>query len=190
MDFNRKKRLSNRAYEPFLLEARYNLITTMAVSFVIIIMFVVFSITKKIDVSTIIFRILVFYFCLELILVYRVSIFVLFERKKCVWNEEKVVIEDIVAYRSLGDSKNGESVISKIYPKRQRFDRYKIVCQKEDGKRLVLRSVMSKKKQRIFCEALFDNKKLECVINYGKFTKIVMRYKGEDPLFDKLNYMS
>ena len=189
MDFNRKKRLSNRAYEPFLLEARYNLITTIAISFFIIIMFIAFSIDKKIDVSIMIFNVLIFYFCLELALVYRICILVLFERKKCVWNEERVVIKKVKAYQSPCDSKNSESVISKLYPKGQRFDRYKVICQTESGKRLILRTVMSKKKHEIFFDALFDNKELECVIYYGKYTKIVMRYKGEHSCFDKLNYM-
>ena len=189
MDFNRKRFISTRAYEPFLLEARYNLITTMAVSLFIIVIFSVFSITKKIDVSIIIFQVLIFYFCLELTFVYRVSILVLFERKKCIWNEERVFIKKIVAYQTLFDPKNGESVITKLSPKGKNYDRYKVVCRTDNGKRLVFKTVMSKKKQRVICDALDENEKLECVIYYGKYTKIVMRYKGDNPCFDKLNYM-
>ena len=83
------------------------------------------------------------------------------------------------------------------------FDRYKIICLDGEGKKYVLRSAMSGKRYHIFYDAMFIWEKLrkgvtranrKCTrnypvlnITYGKLTKVVWHYNGNNDLSYMLN---
>ena len=188
MDIKRKKKLAARAYEPFFLEALHNLIITTIVVLLITISLVIICKGKNVSALIFILPILLLYITLELVFTYKTCILALLERKKSLWEEKTVVIKKIVAFRSGADPMM-DSAMSKIYPKKMSVDRYKVICETEEGDKLVLKTVLSFRKYWLFFSALSKQKELKCKFYYGKYSKIIMYCKGNGELFDKMNYM-
>ena len=182
-----KKSIAKNAYAPYIKESLYCVEIFALVAGLILIIFAAFSVATGINVYIVPVIILSVYAVLDCILNHWLSILSAFERK-CDWLECKLTIKAIKTEASWSGHM-WESAIKKLYPKAWRVDRYKLICEDVDGKKIVLRSVMRGKKYQIIQDRVFNSLPTECSIMYGRYTKIVMYYKGKDIWTDKLNHM-
>ena len=68
-------------------------------------------------------------------------------------------------------------------------ERYKLICENEKKEKVVLRTVMSRRKHKLLVNQIFIEKGAKSFIYYGKRTKIVLCYKNGEAWTDKLNHM-
>ena len=71
-----------------------------------------------------------------------------------------------------------------LYPENLRVRKYKIICKNNQGKQIVLRSVMSASKAQL----LADTMPMTCVVLYGRFSHIVFRYQSKEEWAYKCNH--
>lgn len=112
----------------------------------------------------------------------------MYEKRKCDWEKQNLVIDKIIS-EDTWTARLGESVIYKLYPKELHVYRYKLICYNQSGDKVVLRAVMSAKKYWIIQDRIFNSMSTDCIIYYGKLTRIVMMFKNQELWTDKLNHM-
>ena len=188
MDFD-KKSIAIRAYSPYYREALYCLALSVRDIIVIVLSYFLVFFISNMEPWKLYIAILVFYVLAISTIYYRVSILTLFEKKSCKWTVEKLAIQKIVQEASFSNHPCGKRTITKLYPKDVRMDRYKLICQNAEGKRVVLRTAMSGKKFQLIQDRIYYSLPTECKISYGKYSKIVMFYKSKELWTDQLNHL-
>ena len=141
MDLDRRKKIANRAYEPYFRESFYCLGTSVMVSFILIVATVIFSVA--IDTSAVFLLVVALpsLVIMDCAFNYRLSILALIERRKCDWKKAELRIIKLSIESSWSGPK-GESVIPKLYPKEQEVNRVKLICKDRSDRRVVLHTVM------------------------------------------------
>lgn len=85
--------------------------------------------------------------------------------------------------------KNGEQ-FNKFYDEKLCVNRYKIICRSSKGRKVVLRTVMSRKRMLALQDELRkSNYALACTVTYGRFTHIIWRFENtKDKWADVFNH--
>lgn len=188
MDLDRKKKIASKVYEPYHREASYCLgISVIVITFLILLGVVLSSYVDNNQVFLLFLPMILLYFFAEIFLNFRISILAFFEKRECNWENQELTILKIS--EDISFSGKFHSVIRKLYPKEMEFDRYRIVCEDKNGKKVVLKSAMSNKKRWKIVQRIFEQKSLTCNIYYGKHTQVVMYYKSTEHWTDVLNHM-
>ena len=81
----------------------------------------------------------------------------------------------------------GGSILREIYPKKLRAGRYRMVCRRADGERLVLFCVMSEEKGRLMREAIDGGQMKDVVVTFGSKSKIFTGFETDGGILQSLN---
>ena len=185
MDFNK---YSKRAYAPYFKESIHCIEVFVFVSIILLVLFSILFVYLEISAYYILIIGLVVYALLDCAFNHRLSILAVTEMRKGDWIKQEVVIKDIILEHS-SSGYMGQSVIPKLYPKELGMERYKLVCENEKKEKVVLRTVMSRRKHKLLVNQIFIEKGAKSFIYYGKRTKIVLCYKSGEAWTDTLNHM-
>ena len=184
-----KEKLEREAYSPYRKEAQHCFTLFVFSSLLICILSCVLSAIFNRNLMFLFIFALLINSLLECILNFRIAIRIFFEKRMCEWNTSEIIITKVEReYSASGPWLEG-SVLPKLYSADQHVDRYKLICMNRKGKKLVLRTVLSLKKYRFIQERIFAELPMECVVHYGKYSKIVMFYQSKEDWCDKLNHM-
>jgi hypothetical protein len=183
-----KDKISKKAYEPYFREAGHCFANFILISILVAIVFLSITYATGDNVISAALFIVAFYLVLDAIFNYRLSFLAMYEKRKCDWEKQNLVIDKIIS-EDTWTARLGESVIYKLYPKELHVYRYKLICYNQSGDKVVLRAVMSAKKYRIIQDRIFNSMSTDCIIYYGKLTRIVMMFKNQELWTDKLNHM-
>ena len=180
-------RIRKQMYSPYHKEAMHCFISYILVSLALVVIFLAFSASLSFDYVGTVLPIIVLYTVLETVLNFRLSLLALFEEKSLKFKKEALSIERISGDHSF--SGHYGSIIPKLYDRKLRVDRYKLICRNEQGKKVALRTVMSGKKYQLLQDRLFNSCDCGCDIIYGKYTKIVLFYGSKELWTDKMNHL-
>ena len=180
------KKIFKKAYSPYFKEARYCFIIYLCVSVSVVLFFVCFAAIKQIEVFLFLVPVLIVYALCEFATNYRLIFMIILENARC--KKQTVIINRIVTEHSWSGHL-WNSVLPKLYEKKQLVNRYKLICHDPNGKKVILRCVMSAKKCKFLQNRIFESLSTQCVIVYGKYSKIVICYESNQSWTDQLNHM-
>lgn len=188
MDLDRRKKIALKSYEPYYKESLHCLQVFVLISLLLLIVFIVLyqSIGKIVIFPYLLIESV--YLCGDCLLNHRITILSLIERKHLDWDCQNVTIVRICDDYSWS-GRMWESVIPQLYPKALSVNRYKIVCETQDKKQLNLRAVMSGKKYQIISNRIYKKLPTNCIVHFGRYSKIIMLYNNSYDWTDKLNHM-
>ena len=190
MDSNNKKHFERKVYEPYFKEVSHCFYNDIFLASVLLVLVIVISILISDYYFLILYtKVFVIFLIIEYLFIYHIFFKIIFERRKYDWCNQKVTIIKIVNEYSFSGNRLQGPIIPRLYPAKARVNRYKLICQNEDGKIIRLRSVMSAKKCFVIENRLSKSLSTNCTIYYGKHSKIVMFYKGEEKWTDLLNHI-
>lgn len=184
---DKRKKLAEKAYEPYFEEAIYCLENYIIACLAVIILFILCSFVFAVNMWPLITLALGILTILECLGNFRLSFLAKLENRRLLWIKRNLTIIKIT--EDFSTSTRWGSILPKLYPKNQRMNRYKLICVDQNQKRYKLRSAMSGKKYQIIQDRLFELKNTSCEIHYGKYSHIIMLYKNHEEWTDKLNHM-
>ena len=135
----------------------------------------------------IVFLLAPFSFCLWAIAMnYGILIMAYIERKNY-WYKKKKVKVSVLKKEIEFNSKTGR-LMPTLFAERYRVDSYILKCYSEEGIPLRFRGTLSGKQWQLLHEKIIEEREpVNVVITYGKLTHIVIKYDGQDELWQHLN---
>ena len=167
---------NNKQYIPYFKESIYQF---FSVSCALIIGIVVLIAVDVVNLMGIVI-IAIIVMSMDLVLNHLVSILAIFDimfktNKTSVVHIKKIKV--VISFTGKYDN-----AITTLYPEEQRVDKYRLICITDDGKKLILRSVMSGKKRQIISDIVRKDGNKSFNITYGRFSHIIISYNGKDDL--------
>ena len=98
---------------------------------------------------------------------------------------ESVEITDIRPMRAAAGY--GGAILREVYPKSLRAARYRMICRRADGSRMMLFCVMSEEKGRLMREAIDGGQMKDVTITFGSRSKIFAGFEAYGGVLQSLN---
>ena len=184
-----KEEFERKAYSPYRKESQHCFSLFVFISLIFCILSCVLSAIFNRNLMFLFIFALLIYSLLECILNFRIAILIFFEKRMCEWNNNEIIITKITKEHSASGPWLEGSALPKLYSADQHVNRYKMICINKKGEKIVLRTVLSIKKYRFIQERIFAELPMECIVHYGKYSKIIMFYQSKEDWCDKLNHI-
>lgn len=175
------------AYEPFCAEARHCFLLDLVLLavFAVVILAVFMKTHVKYNAWNGFIWVAAAYFGIEICTNYRIAILSWIEKAGGEYITQSLILEEIREENAL--SGRWGSVIPNLYPAKERYGRYKVLCRGENGKRIKLRCAVNGKNWQIIADQIRNGPGWRRSVTYGRYSRVILQYNDRDDLAFILN---
>ncbi len=170
------------AYEPFKREAEFIFWADVGAMLIFAALLFLFGAHRN---APWLFLLIPLYFAVCALFKYRTALYSHFDNKKCRHITERLYLHRVV-FDEKGSLHKGK-VIKRLYPKRIALKRYTVICKKENGEEIILRTAISERKYKLLTDTIDSTPNFAITVSYGKKSRVILSYSDRDETSAALN---